>query len=159
MNAPSFAPAPEETVDLGELSRSVGFMLRMTQVRAYAQFFRAFEGTDVRPGEFTVLWVLSQNPGLRQGTLARTLLIKPAHMTKLVQRLVDEGFIIRTVPPEDRRAVCLSLTEAGAAHIARHEPRFNSVHTPDRVGLTDREYAQLLALLGKMTFKDMPECP
>lgn len=158
MNAP-FAPAPEETVDLGELNRSVGFMLRMTQVRAYAQFFRAFAGTEVRPGEFTVLWVLAQNPGLRQGTLARTLFIKPAHMTKLVQRLVDEGFVARTVPPEDRRAVCLTLTDAGAAHIARHQALFNSVHSPANVGLTDREYAQLLTLLGKMTFKDLPECP
>lgn len=158
MNAP-FPPLAEESVDLGELNRSVGFMLRMTQVRAYAQFFRAFEGTDVRPGEFTVLWVLSQNPGLRQGTLARTLMIKPAHMTKLVQRLVDEGFVSRTVPPEDRRAVCLTLTAAGADHIARNEARFNSVHTPERVGLTEREYAQLLTLLGKMTFKDLPECP
>ena len=158
MNAP-FAPAPEETVDLGELNRSVGFMLRMTQVRAYAQFFRAFAETDVRPGEFTVLWVLAQNPGLRQGTLARTLMIKPAHMTKLVQRLVDEGFVTRTVPPEDRRAVNLTLTDAGAAHIERHQALFNSVHSPANVGLTDREYAQLLTLLGKMTFKDLPECP
>lgn len=158
MNAP-FTPAPEETVDLGDLPRSVGFMLRMTQVRAYAQFFRAFADTDVRPGEFTVLWVLQHNPGLRQGTLARTLFIKPAHMTKLVQRLVDEGFVTRNVPPEDRRSVCLTLTDSGAAHVALHQDRFNAVHTPGRVGLNDREYAQLLTLLGKMTFKDAPECP
>lgn len=158
MNAP-FATLVEDPVDLGDLPRSVGFLLRMTQVRAYAQFFRAFADTDVRPGEFTVLWVLAHNPGLRQGSLARTLMIKPAHMTKLVQRLVDEGFVTRTIPPEDRRSVCLTLTEAGEAHVAGHKPRFLSVHTPDQVGLNEREYAQLLTLLSKMTFKDLPPCP
>lgn len=156
------APMPsllEDTVELGDLTQSVGFMLRMTQVRAYAQFFRAFAQTDVRPGEFTVLWVLALNPGLRQGTLARTLQIKPAHMTKLVQRLVQSGFVLREVPPEDRRSVLLSLTAAGHEHLERHRRQFQAVHAPGRIGLSHAEYDTLLTLLGKLTFKETPECP
>ena len=156
------APLPrliEDVVELGDLTKSVGFMLRMTQVRAYAQFFRAFSGTDVRPGEFTVLWVLALNPGLRQGTLARTLQIKPAHMTKLVQRLAQAGYLLREVPPEDRRSVLLSLTAAGLEHVERHRAQFHDVLAPAHVGLSEGEYGQLLTLLGKLTFKDVPECP
>ncbi|GAB1379272.1 MarR family winged helix-turn-helix transcriptional regulator [Pararhodobacter sp.] len=158
MNAP-FTTAEDETVELGALNESVGFMLRMTQTRAYDQFFRDFAGTDVRPGEYTVLQVVGMNPGLKQGSLARTLNIKPAHMTKLVQRLVRAGHLKRTVPPEDRRSVRLELTQAGQAHVDRHHKRFLSVHRAERIGLTDAENAALLALLKKLSFNEGPECP
>lgn len=158
MNAP-FATTEDETVELGPLNDSIGFQLRMTQTRAYDQFFREFAGTDVRPGEYTVLQVLGMNPGLRQGTVARTLNIKPAHMTKLVQRLVRAGHVKRTVPPEDRRSVRLALTEAGRAHVERHHTMFLSVHRAERVGLTGGEMATLLGLLKKLNFSGGPECP
>ncbi|MCB1389788.1 MAG: winged helix-turn-helix transcriptional regulator [Rhodobacteraceae bacterium] len=158
MNAP-FPTNDEETVELGALNDSIGFQLRMTQTRAYDQFFREFAGTEVRPGEYTVLQVLEMNPGLRQGTVARTLNIKPAHMTKLVQRLVRAGHVKRTVPPEDRRSVRLSLTPGGQAHVRRHNEQFMSVHRAGRVGLTDDEMATLLSLLKKLNFNEAPECP
>jgi len=159
MNAPFPATLDEDVVELGELGRSVGFLLRMSQTRAYDQFFREFAGTDLRPGEFTVIWVLSLNPGLRQGTLARTLNIKAAHMTKLVQRMVRAGQVRRTVPPEDRRSVRLTLTDAGKAHLDRYRERFLAVHRADRVGLTEDEMTTLVVLLNKLNFQEGPECP
>ena len=159
MNAPFTATADDEIVELGDLRDSVGFMLRMSQIRAYDQFFREFADSDVRPGEFTVIWVLGLNPGLKQGTLARSLNIKPAHTTKLVQRLVRAGYIKRTVPPEDRRSVLLSLTPAGQIHLDTHRANFLAVHAAERIGLTPAEVEQLLGLLGKLTFNEAPECP
>ena len=155
----TLAPIEEDVVELGELTSSVGFMLRMTQTRAYDQFFAQFADTEVRPGEFTVLWVLGLNPGLKQGTLARTLNIKPAHMTKLIQRLVRAGHVKRTVPPEDRRSVLLSLTAAGKEHLEAYRGHFLAVHRAERVGLSDAEMAQLLVLLNKLNFQEPPECP
>lgn len=152
MNAP-FPIADDDSVDLGDLTGSVGFMLRMAQVTIYEQFFATFGAQGIRPGEFTVLWLINLNPGLRQGALARTLHIKPAHMTKLVQRLVTAGLVRRIVPQEDRRSVLLALTEAGQAHVARHEAEFLRVHDAERVGLTDTETRNLLALLTKLAFK------
>lgn len=159
MNLPFTTAVDEEAVELGALNHSVGFQLRLTQTRAYDQFFREFAGTDVRPGEYTVLQLLGMNPGLRQGTVARTLNIKPAHMTKLVQRLVRAGQVKRTVPPEDRRSVRLELTAAGRAHVERHHAQFLAVHRAERVGLTDAEMTTLLALLKKLDFSEGPECP
>jgi DNA-binding MarR family transcriptional regulator len=159
MNAPTPLIAEEETLELGALGQSVGFLLRLSQTRAYDQFFAQFAGTDVRPGEYSVLWVLALNPGVKQGTLARRLNIKPAHMTKLVERLVRAGQVRRDTPPEDRRSVRLTLTAAGAAHVEEHRARFHAVHRAERVGLTDAEVAQLLALLGKMSFGEDQTCP
>ena len=159
MNAP-FADTLTDEVDLGNLSQSLGFLMRLAQVRLFGQFFSAFEGTDVRPGEITVLWVIDLNPKVRQGSLASTLDIKPAHMTKLVQRMVRDGLVRREVPAHDRRSVHLELTPAGKTYLERHRPAFLTVHTAERVGLSPEEYATLLALIRKVAlFKDLPECP
>lgn len=138
-------------VDLGPLRESLGFLVRLAQVRIYEQFFAAFEGQDIRPGEATVLWVIDLNPGLRQGELAATLRIKPAAMTKLVARLVRSGWVRRIVPPCDRRSIHLQLTAAGAAHLEGLRQTFLDVHAAERVGLSDVEYRKLIALLRKLS--------
>jgi len=159
MDLPFPTITDDERVELGALNNSVGFLLRLTQTRAYDQFFQAFAGTDVRPGEYTVLQLVGMNPGLKQGTVARTLNIKPAHMTKLVQRLVRAGQVRRSVPPEDRRSVRLELTPAGRAHVDRYHAQFLAVHRAERLGLTDEELATLVRLLKKLDFSEGSECP
>lgn len=137
----------EDDVELGEITGSIGFLLRMAQLKAFDYFFQTLEGHDLKPGEFTVLWVIGLNPGLRQGTIARRLHIKPAHMTKLVQRLVNAGWITRTIPEDDRRSVRIALTEEGTAFVDRYREKFLHVHLAERSDLTGDEARTLIALL------------
>ena len=139
-----------EQIDLGELAGSLGFLLRMAQLRAFESFFRT-AGNDLKPGEFTVLWVIGLNPGLRQGTIARRLRIKPAHMTKLIRRIVEAGLVEREIPPDDRRSIRLSLTRAGKAFVEEHEATLRRSCDAERAALTDREYETIVALLRKVT--------
>ena len=145
-------PVELEDVDLGDLTQSVGFMVRLAQVATYATFFRTLKDKTLKPGEFTVLWVIGLNAGIRQGTVAQTLKIKPAHMTKLVQRLVSAGFVDRKVPASDRRAVQLTLTDAGKAYCKKHHAAFVKVRNAERGALTDQETQDLLRLLEKLAF-------
>jgi len=158
MNAPATAIAADEGVELGDLTGSLGFLLRLAQVRVYERFFAVFADTPVRPGEFTVLWVIALNPGVPQGTLARVLRVKPAHMTKLVQRLVADGLVRRKVPPQDRRSVHLTLTPAGRTHLDVHRETFLNVHAAERMGLNEAEVAQLQALLIRLAFPPEDTC-
>lgn len=153
MNRPAAFP-DEDAIDFGDLTRSVGFLLRMAQLQSFDMFFARLAKHGLKPGEFTLLWVVGLNPGLRQGSLARRLRIKPAHMTKLVQRLVAADLLARTVPDDDRRSVRLSLTGAGTAFVARHRAAFLAFHDAERHPLTDAEHRQLLHLLGKLTGLD-----
>lgn len=138
-----------ETVELGEITGSLGFLLRMAQLKAFDFFFRTLDGENLRPGEFTVIWVIHLNPGLRQGTIARCLKIKPAHMTKLVARLVDQGLVDRAVPEDDRRSVRLSLTDAGTAFVARYREQFLHLHLTERSDLSPEESSTLIRLLSR----------
>lgn len=152
MNAPLLQTSEDDTLEMGALTNSLGFLIRLAQVRMYDLFFAGFEGTDVRPGEITTLWVLDLNPGVRQGVVARELNIKPAHMTKLVQRLVSDGMIKRRVPPEDRRSVRLSLTAQGKQRLEELRQAFLVVHSTENTGLTAKETEQLRTLLHKVAF-------
>ncbi|GKY86865.1 MarR family winged helix-turn-helix transcriptional regulator [Sinisalibacter aestuarii] len=137
----------DEIVELGEITGSLGFLLRMAQLRAFDYFFQTLGEHDLRPGEFTVLWVIGLNPGLRQGTIARRLHIKPAHMTKLIQRLSAAGWVTRTVPQDDRRSVRLALTGEGEAFVARYRDGFLHAHLAERSNLAPDDAEHLIALL------------
>ena len=148
MNAPLPNPIETDPVDLGELTQSLGFMLRIAQVTAYKRFYDRFP-REFRPGEFSALSVIGRNPGIRQGELASALKIKRAHMTKLVQRFERDGLVARQVHAEDRRAVTLSLTGKGKAEVADHHDVFFGTNGAADSGLTQKEYDTLLTLLGK----------
>lgn len=140
----------EDTVELGEMENSLGLLLRLAQVKNFNAFYE-FMNNGLSPGELTVLWVVGLNPGMRQGTIARRLLIKAAHMTKLVNRLVRNGLLERLDTPEDRRSVFLTLTKDGRAIVNRHKRQLAKLHQTERAALSASEYRQFISLLKKYT--------
>ncbi|MDF0602540.1 MarR family transcriptional regulator [Psychromarinibacter sp. C21-152] len=151
MPAAAVELSDDETLEFGELMRSPGFLLRLAQVQSFDLFFDRLAKHGLKPGEFTVLWVIGLNPGLRQGVAARKLRIKPAHMTKLVQRMVTGGYVERTVPDTDRRSVRLQLTQKGEAFVAKHRAAFLEFHEAERLDLSEDEFDTLMRLLAKLT--------
>ena len=142
-------PADDETVEIAELGESLGFLLRIAQLHAFEAFFDELAGLGLRPGEFTALWLVWRNPGMKQGAIARSLCIKPAHMTKLVDRLVTAGLMERIASPEDRRAVHLSLTPEGETFAAARKNDFLELHRAERGNLSEAEFSDLTRLLKK----------
>lgn len=143
----ALAPTAQEAVSLGELEESLGFLLRIAQVHAFQRFFDAFGEDSLRPGEFSVMWVIRRNPGIRQGLLAETLEIKPAQMTKMIRRLEEQGLVRRVIPDNDRRSVQLDLTETGEAFTAAHRAAFFSHDDHHHIDLSEQESHQLAGLL------------
>lgn len=145
--------APERPVEAdityGRLADSLGFLLRLAQLRSFSDFYKTFEGEDVRPGEISVLVMLRDNPGIRQGLLARALMIKRAHMTKMVRQMETDGLITRTVPEDDKRAMDLHLTTAGAGRVRALMSAFDDHESRDGQGLNHEEVAELKRLLRK----------
>lgn len=161
MAAPDAGPLPvpgDEDIDFGPLGGSLGFLLRLAQLQSFASFFREMDGHDIRPGEISVLMLLAQNPGVRQGVLARALHIKRAHMTKMVRAMEGTDLLTRTVPEDDRRSVELWLTEKGKARLKAMQAPFLAHERLASTPLSDAEEAQLKALLRKFIGLD-PQDP
>lgn len=142
-------------IDMGPLLSSFGFLLRLAQVRNFEDFYAGFSQYGIRPGEYSALLIIQRNPGIRQGVLAQHLMIKRAHMTKMVRSMEDAGYVDRQIPDDDRRSVELRLTPAGAALVKRHLTHFTTFVAHEKATLTDEDEAELKRLLRK--YLDLPE--
>jgi DNA-binding MarR family transcriptional regulator len=138
-----------DQVKLGSLGNSVGFLLRLAQLRAFYDFFSDHGPQGLKPGEFSVLWVIAHNPGIRQSVLGQRLMIKRAHMTKLIRAMEDQDLVSRHIPDEDRRAVELTLTPSGQGKVETASRLFFDYEQRTGAPLDSREQTTLVALLKK----------
>jgi DNA-binding MarR family transcriptional regulator len=138
-----------DQVKLGSLGDSVGFLLRLAQLRAFDDFFSDHGPQGLKPGEFSVLWVIARNPGIRQSVLGQRLMIKRAHMTKLIRGVEDQKLVSRRIPDADRRAVELTLTSSGESKVEAASHLFFDYEQRTGAPLDSREQADLIALLKK----------
>lgn len=94
----------------------LGFLL-VDAARLYrVRIDRAFEqaGLGLTAGEARTLAHLNINPGQRQGVLAERMNVEPMTMVGYLDRLENQGLIVRDPDPTDRRAKIVRLTEAAA---------------------------------------------
>lgn len=71
------------------------------------------------PPDIQTMRFISEHPGSMSNAVARFLGVVPTTMSSIVDRLVKRGFVSRVRPEENRRAVALHLTEAGADVFAK----------------------------------------
>jgi DNA-binding MarR family transcriptional regulator len=63
---------------------------------------------------FDVLAALERHPsGLRMSALSEFLMVSNGNVTGVVSRLIEDGFVTRTVDREDRRSANVRLTRKG----------------------------------------------
>lgn len=87
---------------------------------AHAEMMRQFAREDVwnevSRTEYDVLYTLSKcKAPIRLGELNRRVLLSQPALSRMVDRMVERGFVRREADESDGRGVRLSLTEAGRA--------------------------------------------
>ncbi|WP_375261945.1 MarR family winged helix-turn-helix transcriptional regulator [Palleronia sp.] len=145
------AGVPDEvgSLELGQIGQSLGFLLRLSQIEIFEMFYRALSRYDMKPGEFSILYVIHLNPGVRQGALAERLMIKRAHMTKLIRLYEGRGLVARTIPEDNRRTVHLHLTDEGERFVSENARVFLGYIHQETDRLTPAEADELTRLLRK----------
>lgn len=137
-------------VDLAALDHLAGFFVRMIQLRMFQMFHARFAGSGISPGLLCALVAIGANPGVRAGALGDALLIRRSNMTKLVDALERRGLVRRLPSDQDRRSVELSLTQAGAATVAKIMPEVIAHEATMLAPLSVHERRIFLGLLGKL---------
>jgi len=103
---------------LGDLGDIVGFNLRLAYNAVYRHFMGSFSHLDLTQKQVSVLWLISDNPGIAQIDLAARLDMDRATMMAIVDRLEARDFLARTRSKSDRRRQDLHLTSVGKAILA-----------------------------------------
>lgn len=78
------------------------------------------ENFDITIPRFEILAQLDRQPGgLVLGELSRRLLVSPANLTPIIERLIKDGFITRSASSLDRRIQIVCLTVEGQRKFRR----------------------------------------
>jgi DNA-binding MarR family transcriptional regulator len=139
-----------QEIDVGPLAGYLGYALRRAQLTAYADFIATLGEVAISPGEFGVLTIISQNPGLRPADVCTALGILKPNFVAVLASLERRDLVERRDAQNDRRAFALHLTASGTEILQRactlqaeHEARLVK-----KLGARGR--AQLLHLLNKL---------
>src|SRR5580704_2777533 len=101
------APATEQTT--GELAAR----LRICLARLSRLSRTAPGAADLTPSQHSVLAAVETSPGMRIGDLATGQNLTAPSATRIVQGLVERGYVERQIDPGDKRACPLAITAAG----------------------------------------------
>jgi len=84
--------------------------------RTYNQFAQRnvrSAGYDITIDQWLILKSVAENPDITQNDIGKIVFKDNASITRIIQLLVNAGYLIREVYPTDRRRVNLVLTESG----------------------------------------------
>lgn len=102
--------------------------------------------------QWAVLFRLDRSEGLKQSELAELLDLQPISLTRLLDRLADNGLIERRADPNDRRANRLFLTPAARPLLDRLTALGEDMMATVLQGLDAKSLERMLRDLG--LFKD-----
>ena len=98
--------------------------------------------------QWAVLFRLDRSEGLKQSELAELLDLQPITLTRLLDRLADNGLIERRADPNDRRANRLFLTPAARPLLERLTELGEDMMETVLDGLDDKSGERMLRDLG-----------
>ncbi len=104
----------------------------------------------VSRAQWVVLVRLHRTEGLKQSELAEILEMQPISLTRLLDRLAENGLIERRADPNDRRVNRLYLTPAAKPLIAKLNDLGSEVMDAVLDGLDEKGHARLLRDLNLM---------
>lgn len=111
---------------------------------------RALEATGSRRYHYALLATLDElGPG-SQAEVGRRTGIDRSDVVAAVNELADRGFVHRTPDPADRRRNVLTLTAAGADHLADLDTRLEVAQSELLPGFTAAERANFVLTLTRI---------
>ncbi|MCK5746780.1 MAG: MarR family transcriptional regulator [Oricola sp.] len=157
MSMTTFEKAPpRQDGDAGDGLRTefldglVGYRLRLASNAFMSEFAAAMTGAGMRAVQVSILSVVQENPGVRQGEIGRALGVARANMAPLMAELEAARLLRRVTDETDRRAVSVHLTKNGEALLKNCKARIEAHERRALQAFSRSEKETLLRLLKKI---------
>ena len=100
---------------------------------------------------FDVLSALERHPeGLTMGQLSRFMMVSNGNITAVVNRLLEDGWVLRTSDKADRRVATVRLTRKGRQAFVKMAKTHEQWVDRMFAGLSDERIDELTGLLGEL---------
>jgi DNA-binding MarR family transcriptional regulator len=139
-----------DSVDTSYLESLIGYNARRAALSVIEVFLERMAVYDLRPVDFSVLSLVTHNPGVTSRQLCTTLGILPPNLVGMVNNLEGRGLIVRQPHPRDGRAMGLHLTPAGQKLMRDAERTAAQLEADAAAKLTESEVRTLIRLLKKV---------
>tara|TARA_R110002110_G_scaffold64680_23_gene178861 strand:- start:917 stop:1426 length:510 start_codon:yes stop_codon:yes gene_type:complete len=128
-----------------------GHLLRRMQQIAVSAFHDAVgdAGHGITPVQYACLRAVAAFPGEDQVRLAGAIAYDKTTIGGVIDRLIQKGFLERTVSEKDRRARVIHLTQAGRHFLERISPLVTQAQNQMLAGLSEEERDRFMRLLAK----------
>ena len=144
------SPSSEAAVDTTFLESLLGYNARRAALTIIEVFLDRMSVYGLRPVDFSLLSLVSHNPGITSRQLCSTLGILPPNLVKLVADLDKRGLLQRKPHPTDGRAIGLHLTAEGRKMVRDAEATARELEDGVAAPLTAEERETLMTLLQKI---------
>ncbi len=142
--------SPDAAIDITPLPDAIGYMLRRAHLVVVKNFMTVCDELNIRPGQYGILTVIENNPGLKQIDVSLALGIKRTNMVALIDILEKRALVRRVVVRADRRSYALHLTPKGKAFMSKLRARSAQHEEEVSAALGENGRAQLLSLLRRL---------
>ncbi|MDP3619791.1 MAG: MarR family transcriptional regulator [Ramlibacter sp.] len=142
-------PAVDQ-VDSSYLEQLIGYNARRAALSVIEVFLERMQVYNLRPVDFSVLSLITHNPGITSRQLCTTLGILPPNLVGMVNALEKRELVTRKPHPRDGRAMGLHLTTSGEKLMRDAERTAAELEAEVAARLTPAESRTLIRLLRKI---------
>jgi DNA-binding MarR family transcriptional regulator len=144
-------PIPSvEKIDTSYLESLLGYNARRAALAVIEVFMERMAIYQLKPVDFSVLSLVTHNPGITSSQLCTSLGILPPNLVGMVNALEKRELITRKPHPRDGRAMGLHLTPAGQKLVQGAERTAAELEAEVASRLTPAEARTLIRLLRKI---------
>jgi DNA-binding MarR family transcriptional regulator len=149
MTPPNKSPDVEH-IDTRYLEALLGYNARRAALAVIEVFLQRMAIYDLRPVAFSVLSLVTHNPGITSRQLCTALGILPPNLVGMINTLEKRTLIERQPHPRDGRAMALHLTPAGEKLMRDAERTAAQLEAQVAAKLSPTEARTLIKLLKKI---------
>jgi DNA-binding MarR family transcriptional regulator len=146
---------------LVDIDLQPGYAIRRLHQISVGIFLQSVGEGGVTPVQYAAMQVVSNQPGIDQRTLARSIALDTSTTGGVVDRLEARGWLERRISPEDRRARQLFLTRTGDQALVETIPAMLRAQEQILGPLTERQRKEFMRMLQVLVTQnnDMSRAP
>ena len=148
--SPAAPGAAVDQVDTSFLETLMGYNARRASLTIIARFMTNMTVYDLRPVDFSVMSLITHNPGITSRQLCTALGLLPPNLVGMINALERRSLIERRPHPSDGRAMGLHPSEQARHLMQQAERTATQLERQATAQLSPAEHRSLIRLLKKI---------